>query len=79
MRIGAALFVIAVGAILDFAVTKQFSAINLNTVGLILMIVGIVGLVLEVIWMSTRRRTDVVQRPNGVTYVTPHEPIDRPY
>ncbi|MDQ6837362.1 MAG: hypothetical protein M3137_03205 [Actinomycetota bacterium] len=44
---------IAVGAILDFAVTVSTKNFNINKIGLILMIVGIVGLVLSLIfWRS---------------------------
>ena len=75
MRIGAALFLIAVGAVLKFAVTKQVSGVNLGVVGVILMIIGAAGLLLELILMTTRRRTDVVYRRDGATYL---EPTDRP-
>jgi protein-S-isoprenylcysteine O-methyltransferase Ste14 len=60
MRIGASLFLIAVGAILKFAVTDSVSGINVGVVGIVLMIVGIVGLLLEAIMMGTRRRRDVI-------------------
>ena len=60
---------IAVGAILRYAVTASVSGIDLATVGLILIIVGIVGLLLSVLWMvawSPRRggvvRDRVVER-----------------
>ena len=76
MRIGASLLLIALGAILKFAVTAQVSGINVQTVGVILMVVGVIGLVVTAIWMSTRRRTDVIRHVNGTTYVTPREPID---
>jgi hypothetical protein len=46
MTIGTSLFIIAVGAILRYAVTAHVAGINVHTAGLILMIVGIVGLVL---------------------------------
>jgi Flp pilus assembly protein protease CpaA len=46
MTIGTSLFLIAVGAILRYAVTAHVSGVNLHTTGLILMIVGIVGLVI---------------------------------
>lgn len=76
MRIGAALLLIAVGAILDFAVKVNNShGFNINKIGLILMIVGVIGLVLELILLSVRRRTDVVQRgPAGTTRTTYAEP-----
>jgi hypothetical protein len=61
MRLGASLFLIAVGAILTFAITVQHShGFNINTVGIILMIVGGVGLLAELIYMGTRRNRDVV-------------------
>jgi signal transduction histidine kinase len=46
MTIGSSLFLIAVGAILKFAVTAQVAGVDLQVVGVILMIVGVVGLVL---------------------------------
>ncbi len=57
MGIGVAIFLIAVGAILRYAVTITISGIELQTVGLILMIVGILGLAisLAVMFMGTRR------------------------
>lgn len=62
MRLGASLFLIAVGAILTFAITVQHShGFNINTVGIILMIVGGVGLLAELVYMGTRRRSVVVE------------------
>ena len=59
MSVGVSLFLIAAGAILRYAVTWQPQDVNINTVGLILMIVGIVGLVISISWMAaaTRRGT----------------------
>jgi Na+/melibiose symporter-like transporter len=59
MSIGASIFLIAAGAILRYAVTAEVSGIELQTVGLILMIVGIIGLVisLAVIFLSDDSRT----------------------
>ena len=48
--IGTSLFLIAVGAILKFAVTASVSGIELETVGAILMVVGILGLVIALIY-----------------------------
>jgi divalent metal cation (Fe/Co/Zn/Cd) transporter len=64
VSIGASLVLIAVGAILRYAVTDHISGVDLTTVGLILLIVGIVGLVLSLImYMSaTRTRGGVVER-----------------
>ncbi len=54
---------IAIGAILRYAVTATVSGISLQTVGLILMIVGIAGLVLSLFYMVSLgpRRTAVVR------------------
>jgi Domain of unknown function (DUF6458) len=46
MTIGAGIFLLAVGAILRYAVEDELSAIDIPTVGLILMIAGAVGLVI---------------------------------
>jgi hypothetical protein len=53
MRIGGSLLLIALGAILKFAVTTHVNGIDLQTVGVILMVVGVVGLVLSLIFWST--------------------------
>ncbi|WP_375490385.1 DUF6458 family protein [uncultured Jatrophihabitans sp.] len=83
MRIGGALFVIALGAVLKFAVSTQSShGVNFQTVGLILLIVGAVWLVAEIVYATARRRTDVVHRgPYGATRTTVAEPppVDYPY
>jgi hypothetical protein len=53
MGIGVSLFLIAVGAILDFAVTVHAKGFNLNTMGVILMIVGGIGLLFSLlVWGS---------------------------
>jgi hypothetical protein len=62
MGIGTSLFLIAVGAILKFAVTDSISGVDLTTVGLILMIVGILGLILSLILMLAPRRSETVVR-----------------
>jgi beta-lactamase regulating signal transducer with metallopeptidase domain len=63
MPTGTSILLIAVGAILRYAVTATVSGISLQTVGLILMIVGIVGLVLSLFYMVSLgpRRTAVVR------------------
>ena len=83
MRLGGSLFLIAIGAILKFAVTKKFSGVDVGTVGVILMLIGVLGLVVSFYWMNSRRRTDVIQHSPegeyGTTYVTPNDPNDGPY
>jgi len=79
MRFGASLVLIAIGATLKFAVTKQVSGINLPVVGVVLMVVGVIGLVLTLILMSVRRRSDVVVHPGRTTYVEPANAVDPRY
>ena len=55
MTIGVSLLLIAVGAILKWAVTASVAGISIATVGLILLIVGVLGLVLGLIQMATAR------------------------
>jgi hypothetical protein len=54
MTLGAALFLIAVGAILYFAVTADLAGIDIQTVGLILMVVGVIGLAIGLVVMMRR-------------------------
>ena len=62
MGIGTSIFLIAVGAILKFAVHTSISGLSLQTVGVILMIVGALGLVLSFFCLTAwrDRRRDVV-------------------
>ncbi|WCB92593.1 hypothetical protein DSM104299_01290 [Baekduia alba] len=72
MGIGTSLFLIAAGAILRFAVTDEVSGIELSTVGLILMIVGVLGLIISLfLLMAPRRQETVVTRDR---YVDPPPP-----
>jgi uncharacterized membrane protein len=52
MGLGGSLILIAVGAILRWAVSATTSGVNLQTIGLILLIVGGIGLVISVMWMA---------------------------
>ena len=68
MGIGTSIFLIAVGAILRYAVTARSRAWRSQTVGLILMIVGIIGLVisLAVIFLAgDDRRARRTTTPRG--------------
>ena len=77
MGLGVSLLLIAAGAILAFAVNADVSGVNIHTVGWILLIVGIVGGVLSMIFWSSwagpgywsgRRRTYVDDGPAGPPY-----------
>ena len=56
MTFGTSIFLIAVGAILRYAVTFHVSGVSRPTIGLILIIAGIVGLALSLIYMAAARR-----------------------
>lgn len=56
MEIGTSLFLIAVGAILYFAVNASISGISIATVGIILMVIGVIGLLISLFFLSGRRR-----------------------
>jgi Domain of unknown function (DUF6458) len=56
MGIGTSLFLIAVGAILYFAVDASVSGLEITTVGIILMVVGVVGLLISLFFLSQPRR-----------------------
>lgn len=60
MTIGASIFLIAIGAILNFAVDDSIGGIDLPTVGVILMICGAIGLLLGLFMMNqaSHRRVD---------------------
>jgi hypothetical protein len=62
MGIGVSIFLIAVGAVLAFPVNYSVSGLDINVVGWILMIVGVIGLIMTAfIWgPRSRARTDVV-------------------
>jgi hypothetical protein len=55
MSIGSSVFLIAVGAILRYAVTATVSGISIQTIGLILMLAGILGLVLSLLYLFARQ------------------------
>jgi uncharacterized membrane protein YbhN (UPF0104 family) len=51
MTVGLSIFLIAVGAILKYAVTESIEGIKIDVVGTILMIVGILGLIISILYM----------------------------
>jgi hypothetical protein len=71
MGVGVSILLIAAGAILTWAVTATVSGVSIQTVGVILLIVGILGLVLSLVFGSSwgglggpsRRRTYVDEGP----------------
>ena len=67
MGIGASIFLLAIGAILAFAVNVQASGFNINTVGIILMVAGAVGLLMTMLVSGRRERGGLVGEERIVT------------
>lgn len=72
MGIGVSIFLIALGAILAFAVSAEVAGLDIETVGWILLAVGVLGLVLSMIFWSSwggpgwrRRETYVEDGPRA--------------
>jgi hypothetical protein len=69
MGIGTSVVVIAIGAILTFAIEVDSSeGFNINTIGIILMVVGVIGLVFTALIWGPRRQAagQVVERETVV-------------
>ena len=69
MGIGVSIFLIAIGAILVWAVNAEVAGIDIDAVGVILMIVGAIGILLSLIfwssWGGFTRRREVVYDDRG--------------
>jgi hypothetical protein len=76
MGLGVGIVLAAVGAVLAFAVSATVSGVNIHAVGWILLIVGIVGILLSMIFWSSwagpgyfnRRRTYIDEGPPAPPY-----------
>lgn len=71
MSIGTSILLLAVGAVLRFAVTVTAKGFDIHTVGLILMIAGAVGIVLSLLWLavwSDRHRERNIERPEATIH-----------
>jgi beta-lactamase regulating signal transducer with metallopeptidase domain len=67
MGIGTSLFLIAVGAILYFAINADIQGLEISTIGIILMVVGVIGLLISLFFLSSARRsTHTVVRDRDV-------------
>jgi len=69
MSLGVSLFLVAVGAILHFAVTATLAGIDIQTVGTILMIIGAIGFAIS-LWLllQARRGASGPPPPPSSTY-----------
>ncbi len=74
MGIGAGIFLIAVGAILTFALNDQdIAGINLAVVGVILMLAGVAGVILDLVIFAPRRRDGGTVSDSGTRTVVERE------
>ena len=64
MATGVSLFFLAVGAILTFAIDTNVSGVDIDTIGVILMVIGLLGMLFSLVlwdsWTPRRRDDDVV-------------------
>ena len=60
MGIGASIFLLAVGAILAFAVNMQVAGVDIHVIGWILMGAGVLGLLMTLVVFAPRRRRQVI-------------------
>ena len=66
MGIGVSIFLIALGAILTFATDVSVSGLDLDVVGVVLMLAGGLGLVMTLLIWGPRRRAATVERVDRV-------------
>ncbi|BCB80510.1 hypothetical protein GCM10022251_03400 [Phytohabitans flavus] len=71
MGIGGSIFLIALGAILAFAVEANLGWLDINVVGWVLMVVGVALLVFTIWFWQSRRRTTTVVQPTIQERVVP--------
>lgn len=74
--VGTSIFLLAVGAVLAFAVSVQTDGFNVNTIGWILMAVGAIGLVVSLI-IGTAGRAGGYERNTTVIEREPSQVIER--
>ena len=74
MYIGTSIFMIALGAILKFAVTATVAGFSIQTAGVILIVAGVVGLVVSLFLYVTDADR---RRPREVEVVREREPVVR--
>jgi Na+/proline symporter len=77
MGIGAGIFLIALGAILTFAVNWHISGLDLHAVGWVLMLAGLAGVILFFVFWSRRRPAQPVAVSREV-YTEPVQPPPPP-
>jgi hypothetical protein len=79
MGIGASVLLLAVGAILTFALNVSVGFLDLDVVGWIMMAAGAIGLFLTTVIWGNRRRTVVTQQPvQPVATTTEYDRVNEP-
>ena len=76
MTIGASIALIALGAILTYAVEFDIAGLNIDVIGIILMVAGAIGLVAGLVLYS-RRRAYVAPVAPATTAVVEERPVRR--
>ncbi|MEN3612752.1 DUF6458 family protein [Plantactinospora sp. ZYX-F-223] len=77
MGIGTSIFLIALGAILTFALNVSLGGLDLDVVGWILMAAGVLGLIMTtVIWNNRRRSVVTTTEPTEYRQVSATEPTE---
>jgi hypothetical protein len=71
MGIGVGLLLVALGAILKFGVSYTAKGLNIGTIGVVLMVVGVLGVVLDLVLFMPRRRRPAA----GTGYVDADAPV----
>ena len=77
MGIGAGILLIAVGAILTFATDWSVSGLNLDVVGVVLMLAGVVGIAMFlVVWAPRRRNARLNPGPPPIDGYVEQPPVE---
>ena len=78
MAFGTALFLLAAGAVLRWAITTTVSGVDLKVIGVILMVIGAIGFLVALFWMlTTAQRMKETGRGDGQASDTYHPPRAR--
>jgi hypothetical protein len=76
MGIGFSIFLLAVGAILAFAVNATLAGVDISIVGWILMGAGVIGLILTMVVLTPRRRRTVTETTTTPVAGVEHQVTD---
>ena len=81
MATGLSLFFLAVGAILTFAIDTTVNGVDLDTIGVILMVIGLLGMLFSLVlwdnWSPRSRRDDAVVADRRDVVIEDEAPVRR--